>query len=176
MYPKWEASVFYYFRKTQLAEFQFLIWFGRMVHATFGRKMMEEEALTKLALVYWTISQRKLRKDSNQSWPSVMLQAHKNRSYTAYLYIIKMTGLVELNHLFFESGHSQNESDSIHSSIERASKHLTVISTNEWVGIIKAAETVNPLSVKRLTHRDFKCFKELSGKIFSCTCIERLYR
>ena len=94
----------------------------------------------------------------------------QNRSYiliAAFLHIIKITGLMEINHIFFESGHSQNEGDSIHSSIERASKKLTVTSPDEWVGIIKVAQSANPLALKRLTHRDFKSFKELATKFFS---------
>ena len=94
----------------------------------------------------------------------------QNRSYilvAAFLDIIRTTGLTEINHIFFETGHSQNEEDSIHSSIERASRNVTVTSPDEWFGIIKVAQPANPLTVERLTYRDFGGYKELATKFFS---------
>ena len=44
----------------------------------------------------------------------------------------------EINHIFLESGHSQQEGDSMHSCIEKAAKHLPVFSIENWrtVGLI----------------------------------------
>ena len=94
----------------------------------------------------------------------------QNRSYTlvaAFLdFLRRNTSIKEIHHIFFEPGHSQNEGDSIHSSIERASRKVTVMFPEEWVGIIKMAQPNNPLNVRRLSHRDFRNYKALAATLF----------
>ena len=45
----------------------------------------------------------------------------------------------KVNHYFFESGHSQNENDSVHSVIERAAKHIEVFVSEQWYMLIRSA-------------------------------------
>ena len=45
----------------------------------------------------------------------------------------------KVNHYFFESGHSQNENDSVHSVIERAVKYIEVFVPEQWYMLIRSA-------------------------------------
>ena len=47
----------------------------------------------------------------------------------------------EMNHIFFESGHSQQEGDSMHSCIKIAAKNLPVFSIENWRTICLIART-----------------------------------
>ena len=47
----------------------------------------------------------------------------------------------EINHIFLESGHSQQEGDSMHSCIKIAAKNLPVFSIENWRTICLIART-----------------------------------
>lgn len=94
----------------------------------------------------------------------------QNRNYTVasmLLYFVQRSRHIkQVNLIFFESGHSQNEGDSIHASIERNSRHISVYTPQHWVGIIRTANKQKPLHVYELSEDDFKDWKEVKGHIF----------
>ena len=45
-----------------------------------------------------------------------------------------------INHKYFESGHSQMEGDSVHSTIERATKNLDVYTPNDWCTAVRSLD------------------------------------
>ena len=60
---------------------------------------------------------------------------------------------------FFESGHSQMESDSIHAAVERAKKNTSVFLPSHWDTVIRMARRKNPYTVVPLKFSDFLDFK-----------------
>ena len=42
--------------------------------------------------------------------------------------------------VFFVSGHSQNEGDSMHSTIERSSRNIAVYTPNQWAQQMRSAK------------------------------------
>lgn len=81
------------------------------------------------------------------------------------LHIVNQDGSLDIiNQKFFERGHSQMESDSIHSSIETAKKNTSVYVPSQWNTIISVARRNNPYVVVPLKFTDFKDFKELAKK------------
>ncbi|WAR13960.1 hypothetical protein MAR_004065 [Mya arenaria] len=61
-----------------------------------------------------------------------------------------------------EQGHTQNEGDAIHSSIENASRHVPVYTTSQWATLVRSARNKNPYIVTEMTLRDFYDFKGLA--------------
>ena len=88
---------------------------------------------------------------------------NRNQFTAAALHFTTM-GLPKLetvNHKFFESGHSQMESDTIHSAIELAKKKTKVYVQSQWETVINLARKSNPYMVIPMKHQDFLDFKLL---------------
>ena len=71
-------------------------------------------------------------------------------------------GFDEIHHTFFVRGHSEQETDSIHGRIERASKYVDVYETTQWATIIRGAKRKQPFyTVTEMVTEDFYNFKNL---------------
>lgn len=61
-----------------------------------------------------------------------------------------------------EKGHTQNEGDSVHSAIERASDRKLIYAPEEWYCLVRWAKSEgNPYTVKEMANEDFYDFKKL---------------
>ena len=88
---------------------------------------------------------------------------NKNRYLiTMYWFCLNKLGLSSITHHYLEKGHTQNENDSIHATIESASKNVRVYTTPQWATIIRMARRDKPYSVKEMSSKDFYDFKSLS--------------
>lgn len=83
---------------------------------------------------------------------------------TALLHAVRFTNCKIIDHVFYEPGHSQQEGDSIHSSIERSAKNIQVNVPSEW-GIIcqTARKTPEPYKVLYLNHEAFIDWSSLAS-------------
>ena len=71
---------------------------------------------------------------------------------------------------FLESGHSQMECDSVHSTIERAAKNASVYSPDQWQMLIQLARTTpKPYNVVPLDYKDILDFKHLASELLRNT-------
>ncbi|WAR30782.1 hypothetical protein MAR_033324, partial [Mya arenaria] len=94
------------------------------------------------------------------------LEQNKNRYYVAMLwYCLGKYNLHSITHKYLEKGHTQNEGDAIHSSIENASRHVPVYTTSQWATLVRSARNKNPYIVTEMTLRDFYDFKGLAGNV-----------
>lgn len=84
---------------------------------------------------------------------------------TALLNAVRLTNCNLIDHVFYEPGHSQQEGDSMHATIERAAKNVQVNVPSEW-GIIcqTARKTPEPYIVNYLTHDSFIDWTLLASK------------
>ena len=83
----------------------------------------------------------------------------------AYLYsMAKFPNLQKINHKFLESGHSQMECDSIHSTIETAKKKTSVFMPSQWNTVISLARRGKPYHVVPLKYMDVLDFKDFVQK------------
>lgn len=72
---------------------------------------------------------------------------------------------INIEHRFFEPGHSQNENDSIHALIERNKQGKELFTPDQFVMLVKLAKVKGkPYKVKEMTQSDFYDFKSLEGK------------
>lgn len=93
---------------------------------------------------------------------------NKNRIFAAMcLLLIQIHPTVEkIRHSFFEPGHSEMECDSIHSKIEKKSKHVPVYVPEGWAQIIRMARhNPFPFVVKKMTYDEFLNFNLLSSTL-----------
>ncbi|XP_039280312.1 uncharacterized protein LOC120350546 [Nilaparvata lugens] len=75
---------------------------------------------------------------------------------TAFLYAVKMTHAKKIEHVYYETGHSQMEGDSLHSVIEITAKNIQVNTPSEWQLICQLArKTHKPYNVVPMTHNSF---------------------
>lgn len=70
------------------------------------------------------------------------------------IFIINTIDLDTVSIKFLESGHTQMEADSMHSTIERAKKNISIYSPEEWHTILRIARRDNPYWVEDLTYSD----------------------
>lgn len=88
---------------------------------------------------------------------------NKNTFYVTMLwYALQKLSLKSIEHKYLENGHTQNENDSIHSSIESASKNISIYTTPQWASTVKLARPSHPYQVKEMSLSDFIDFKEVS--------------
>ena len=96
-------------------------------------------------------------------FPDNCIAQNKNRYYLTMLwYCMYRFELTSICHKYLEKGHTQNENDTMHSLIERASIHIEIFSTTEWAAVIKCACRKKPYLVTLLEQSDIYDFKALS--------------
>jgi hypothetical protein len=91
---------------------------------------------------------------------------NKNRFFLSMLwYCLHNFNLTSIEHKYFEKGHTRNENDSMHASIEHASRKLSIYTTAQWATIIQSSRKGQPYIVKEMSPSDFFDFRDLSEKI-----------
>ncbi|CAH2096785.1 unnamed protein product [Euphydryas editha] len=95
-------------------------------------------------------------------WSDNCAGQNRNRIvFSLYMYVAKKLG-VTVTHRFLEKGHTQNEGDSVHATIERYSKHKTIWTPQEWYCLVRWAKSEgDPYIVKEITKEDVLDFKTL---------------
>jgi len=91
-------------------------------------------------------------------------QNRNNYFATMCMYAVEhYSQLQEIDHRFFEPGHSEMECDSMHSMIERHTKPISMWIPHDWVIAAALARTnPEPYTVVEMEQKDFKDFKDLS--------------
>ena len=98
---------------------------------------------------------------------------NRNKNFLTMLwYALRKFEFEEIEHIFFMSGHSQIESDSMHSVTELSSRHVSVYTSTQWAQTMRTAKLHAPLYiVEELDQSDFFDLKKMAGflKNFSWT-------
>ncbi|KAJ8914399.1 hypothetical protein NQ315_017493 [Exocentrus adspersus] len=63
--------------------------------------------------------------------------------YSLYNYLTNKH-TIKIRHSYLEKGHTQNEGDSVHSLIERASKNIPIYLPDQWYTLVRTAKRSNP--------------------------------
>ncbi|XP_045161170.2 uncharacterized protein LOC123526189 [Mercenaria mercenaria] len=66
-----------------------------------------------------------------------------------------------IDHKFLESGHTQNECDSVHSAVEFAKKKTKIYVPSQWDTVITMARRRDPYHVVPLRYSDFLDYKDV---------------
>ena len=68
---------------------------------------------------------------------------NKNKTIVA-MYLNALWKLdISIFHYYMEKGHTQNESDSVHANIEKASKNVNIYSPQQWFTVVRTAKRSN---------------------------------
>lgn len=89
---------------------------------------------------------------------------------TMYLYAIAKVNIKSITHKFLTVGHTQNEGDAMHSTIERQKKKVLrtgpIYVPAQWPVIIRCARKEGkPYNVREMSTEEFYDFKDLSSKM-----------
>ena len=89
---------------------------------------------------------------------------NRNKNFLSMLWYALGTMIYRsIEHVFFVSGHSQKEGDSVHSTIERSSRNIAVYTSNQWAQQMRSAKRKRSrYIVKELDKRDFYNFKKVA--------------
>ena len=88
--------------------------------------------------------------------------------------VVNLPNIDIIDHKFLESGHTEMECDSMHSTIEFAKKNTEIYTPNQWTTVVRMARRKNPYNVVPIQHGDVYDFKELQkttlkySKVDSC--------
>ena len=75
---------------------------------------------------------------------------------------------LEISHTFFVRGHSENEADTIHSLIEKNSRHMRVFTTAQWAFLISTAKVDKPhFEVTEMVTENFRDFKAATKDVIN---------
>ena len=94
---------------------------------------------------------------------------NRNRPMVLANWVAAQTlGFQEISHTFFVRGHSENEADTIHSLVEKNSKHMRIFTTSQWAFAISTAKIEKPqLEVTEMVTENFKDFKAATKNIIN---------
>ena len=85
---------------------------------------------------------------------------NKNKFYISMLwYAMNKFSLRSVEHKYLIAGHTQNENDSVHATIENISRKKEVYSTQQWAAVIRMARSNKGYHVKEMCVKDFFDFK-----------------
>ncbi|KAL4718003.1 hypothetical protein ACJJTC_003953 [Scirpophaga incertulas] len=95
-------------------------------------------------------------------WSDNCSGQNRNRIvFSLYLFAAKTFG-VTVTHRFLEKGHTQNEGDSVHATVERSCRHKTIWVPEEWYCLARWAKSEgDPYIIKEMKQEeifDFKAF------------------
>lgn len=120
--------------------------------------------------IYKYLIQNCLQKDTIFYSDNCSGQQKNKFMISLYLYAINYLDIPSITHKFLIVGHTQNEGDSVHSTIEKQKNRLlrggSIFSPLQWPTVIQSAKkTGKPFKLNELTHTDFIDFKQLSKDI-----------
>jgi hypothetical protein len=88
---------------------------------------------------------------------------NKNKYYLTMLwYCLRRFKLESICHKYLEKGHTFNENDVVHSTIENSSKNMQLYTTSQWATLIESSRRSHPYKVKLMSLPDFYNFKTVS--------------
>ena len=66
---------------------------------------------------------------------------NKNRPVTAmYMHAVATLNVYRISHYYLERGHTENEGDSTHSTIERAARRVNIYTPMQWYAVVASAK------------------------------------
>lgn len=157
--PHGNINIFYYKRK--LSCFNFTVFdmgkkkgFCYMWDESIGKRGANE---VSSCLFHFIEQNAKKGIKEFRFWSDNCAGQNRNRIvYSLYVYAAQKFN-VSIYHRFLEKGHTQNEGDSIHSVIERASKSKIIYTPEEWRLLARWAKNEEPYEVCNMTEFfDFK--------------------
>lgn len=88
-----------------------------------------------------------------------MFCSKQNQIYATMIwYCLQKFDLLSIEHKYLEKGHTFNENDSVHSTVEGASRNVPVYTTPQWAATVRKARPKRPYKVKDMSLAAFFLF------------------
>lgn len=169
--PSGEISLFYYCKRLKVHNLS-VFDVGNLVGTCYlWNEQIAMKGSNEIASCVYDITKLKTKEgcDDFKFWSDNCTGQNRNRiMFFMYLYAAKQLS-INIKHTFLEKGHTQNEGDSIHATIEKASRHKNIYTPSEWSSLIRWAKVkgapYNVIDVSQNIVFDFKkmqtiaCFK-----------------
>lgn len=163
--PQCEIGIFHYKRKYPIYNFTVYNSLKKQGHCYVWHLLIAKRGAIEIgSCLLKFIQQESERGIKNISFYSDGCAGqNKNRYiFAMYLYAVKVFGLEKITHHFFETGHSQNEGDSMHSCIERAMKNKRLFTPDQVYSVIMNAKVSGKsFAVNEMEQKDFFDIKKL---------------
>lgn len=153
MTPKTEVSEQYY--RSKLSTYNLTVFdlgkkqgFCYMWHEALGQRGSAEIGSCILEFIKENIMRHSVKEFSFFS-DNCAGQNRNRNIVTLYLYCA-VNFNIKITHNFLEKGHTQNEGDSIHSTIERASRNIDIFVPSQWYTLARTACKKKPYVIKEM--------------------------
>lgn len=80
--------------------------------------------------------------------------------------------MTEINHLFFEPGHSLMEVDSVHAQIEKTSKKIVIYDPSGWYAVVKQSSKAKKYIVKEMEQEILYSMDKLRGELLKSNLLD----
>ncbi|KAL4718649.1 hypothetical protein ACJJTC_012105 [Scirpophaga incertulas] len=162
--PSGEVSLFYYCKRLKVHNLS-VFDIGNLTGTCYvWNEQIAMKGSNEVASCIYDIMKLKRSEgcDDFRFWSDNCTGQNRNRIvFFMYLYAAKELN-INIKHTFLEKGHTQNEGDSIHATIERAAKYKSIYTPSEWSSLIRWAKTKGtPYSVIDVTQNMIYDFKKM---------------
>lgn len=167
--PQLEVGQLYYKRK--LKTYNFTVYqladrtaINYMWHETDGNKGASE-----VATCLWKLLSDLPPEVSEVTFYSDTASGQNRNTIVSAMFIRALSffdNLKVINQKFMESGHSEMECDSVHSTIENRGRKINIFIPDQWYTVARTAKVSRPAYiVKEMDYTEFKDFKRYSQKL-----------
>ncbi|CAH1635343.1 unnamed protein product [Spodoptera littoralis] len=162
--PSGEVSLFYYKRKLSLMHLTVFDAGKKEASCYMWPENIAKRGANKVASCLLDFIRLKVTDGAQdfRFWSDNCAGQNRNRVvYSLYMYASRKFN-IDITHRFLESGHTQQEADSVHALVERSSKGKIIYTPDQWYALVRWAKTnSSPYKVTEVTKDMLFDFKTL---------------
>lgn len=162
--PSGEVSLFYYKRKLSLMHFTVFDAGTKEAFCYLWPQNVGKRGANEVGSCLLEFIEKKALRGAQdiRLWSDNCNGQNRNRVvYSLYMYASKKYN-IDITHRFLESGHTQQEADSVHALIERSAKGKIIYTPDQWYALVRWAKTNNePYNVIEVSQDMIYDLKEL---------------
>ncbi|XP_053599759.1 uncharacterized protein LOC128669186 [Plodia interpunctella] len=162
--PLGEISIFYYKRKLSVFNFTVYDMGKKKAVCYMWDESVAKRGANEVSSCLLDFIQTNVEQGANEFrfWSDNATGQNRNRFvFALYVYAAKKFN-IRITHRFMQKGHTQNEGDSVHSVIERASRAKIIYTPHEWRLLAKWAKNDGePYVIRNISQNDVFDFKSL---------------
>ncbi|XP_073952058.1 uncharacterized protein [Choristoneura fumiferana] len=162
--PSGEVSLFYYKRKLSLMHFTVFDTGIKEASCYLWPENVAKRGANEVGSCLLSFIEKKVSNGAMdiRFWSDNCSGQNRNRViYSLYMYASNKYN-VDITHRFLESGHTQQEADSVHALIERTAKGKIIYTPDQWYALVRWAKTNNePYNVIEVSQDMLYNLKEL---------------
>lgn len=166
--PFGETSVFFYKRKLNLHNFTIYNLASHQGHCYLWDETIASQGSSEVSSCLYKFMLEEKNKNNNVNkfifWTDNCPGQNKNKILFSFYSWASKKLKIDISHKFLEKGHTQNEGDSMHSTIEKSRKHKTIYVPAQYYSLIRNSK-VNGLTynVCEMDQSDIFNFKNFSN-------------